>query len=133
MSISQPDLGSSNRFTAFWPWGWAMLLVVLLSAAPTGNQVHIRAVGSAFDPAAVAVAMNPKKLQLGSPKAQAVGDKRTDTSAGLALDRDLSVAHPLLVLPAAGIDRLVFAAGFRAAVPAHPLAYARAARAPPDG
>jgi hypothetical protein len=43
-----------------------MLLVVLLSAVPTGGQARSRLVGSAFDPTTVSVALSPKQ-----PKAKA--------------------------------------------------------------
>lgn len=45
----------------FQVWGWTTLLVVLLSATPSGSQVLSRLVGSAFDPAAVSVALGPKQ------------------------------------------------------------------------
>jgi hypothetical protein len=51
----------------FLIWGWAMLLVVLLSAAPTGGPVRSRLVGSAFDPATFSVALGPKQ-----PKSKAL-------------------------------------------------------------
>lgn len=38
-----------------------MLLVVLLSAVPSGEQARTRLVGSAFDPATVSVALTPKQ------------------------------------------------------------------------
>jgi len=49
---------------AFLLWGWAMLLVVLLSAAPTGGQPRTRLLGSAFDPATVSVVLSPKQSRL---------------------------------------------------------------------
>ena len=54
----RPDHG---RQAAFLLWGWAMVLLVLLSAAPTSAQPRTRLVGSAFDPATVSVAVSPKK------------------------------------------------------------------------
>jgi hypothetical protein len=46
---------------AFLLWGWAMLLVVLLSAAPTGGPPRTRLLGSAFDPATITVVLSPKQ------------------------------------------------------------------------
>jgi len=54
----------------FLIWGWAMLLVVLMSAAPTGAQARVRLVGSALDPASVSVALSPKQ-----PKAKETASK----------------------------------------------------------
>lgn len=51
---------------AFALWVVAMLLVVLLSAMPSGGQARTRLVGSAFDPTTVSVALSPKQ-----PKAKA--------------------------------------------------------------
>ena len=56
--------GRTRQGLAFWLSGWAILLVVLLSAAPTGSQLRTRLVGSAFDPATVSVVVNPKQPRL---------------------------------------------------------------------
>src|SRR6186713_641109 len=58
--------------------GWAILLVVLLSATPAGEQIRLRAVGSAFDPAAAAVALGPKKQKV---EARQLVSSRTDLEA----------------------------------------------------
>ncbi|WP_347303522.1 hypothetical protein V5740_02535 [Croceibacterium sp. TMG7-5b_MA50] len=42
-------------------WGWAILLVVLLSATPSGAQTSPRIVGSAFDPATLSVTIRPQE------------------------------------------------------------------------
>ncbi|GEM_PF-1747298 len=51
-----------------WPpsilLGWLILLVVVLSAAPTGGEPRTRLIGSAFDPASVSVALNRKPQTL---------------------------------------------------------------------
>jgi len=52
---------ATNRRPSFLLWGWLMLLVVLMSAAPTGGQPRTRLVGSAFDPATMSVALNAKQ------------------------------------------------------------------------
>lgn len=46
---------------AFLLWGWALLLLVLFSAAPTAAQPMARSVGSAFDPSTVSVTVGPSK------------------------------------------------------------------------
>ncbi|MFM2302438.1 MAG: hypothetical protein RLZZ84_2174 [Pseudomonadota bacterium] len=55
--------GSTSRLNAFparfLAWGWAMLVVILLSAAPTRAQPGTALIGSAFDPATQAVALRP--------------------------------------------------------------------------
>ena len=45
----------------FTLWGWAMLLVIVLSAAPTSAHPRTRLIGSAFDPATVSVLIGPRK------------------------------------------------------------------------
>jgi hypothetical protein len=50
----------STRF-GFLLWGWAMLLVVLVSAAPDGAAPGSREIGSAFDPATPSVAIGPQQ------------------------------------------------------------------------
>lgn len=68
------------RTTAFLLWGWALLLLVLLSAAPTAAQPVARLVGSAFDPSTMSVTVGPnrrdenvwiKKLRSNDPDADA--------------------------------------------------------------
>jgi hypothetical protein len=56
-----------------------MLVVVLLSAAPTGSQVQVRSIGSAFDPATVSVAVSPKKLKIETPSKKGCQDNRCET------------------------------------------------------
>jgi hypothetical protein len=56
-----------------------MLVVVLLSAAPTGGQVQVRAIGSAFDPATVSVAVSPKKLKPETPSKKGCQGNRCET------------------------------------------------------
>jgi hypothetical protein len=41
-------------------WGWAILLVVILSAVPSGTLVAPRTTGSAFDPATLVVTTRPQ-------------------------------------------------------------------------
>jgi hypothetical protein len=48
-----------TRRAAFLLWGWALLLLVLLSATPTSAQPCTRLVGSAFDPSTVSVTVRP--------------------------------------------------------------------------
>jgi hypothetical protein len=61
-----------------------MLLVVLLSAAPTGGQPGTRLVGSAFDPATVSVVVSPKKPRFASSTTSLLKKKPADDVAGEA-------------------------------------------------
>jgi hypothetical protein len=63
--IGSGTLSQAKRSpAAFMLWGWTMLLVVLLSAAPTGAQPRSSFLGSAFDPSTVSVVLSPKQLRL---------------------------------------------------------------------
>lgn len=109
-----------------------MLLVVLLSAAPTGGQVRSRLVGSAFDPASVSVALYPKQ-----PKAKAVAKV---ANGGLpASEADGPPLHPgtagvLQPLPALHLDRAPLPAPLPVTLARAGLSpKAHGARAPPLG
>lgn len=52
-----------NRFR-FLPWAWAMLLVILISAAPDGGAPGSRSIGSPFDPATSGVAVSRQHSRL---------------------------------------------------------------------
>lgn len=65
MTALQNQSDAFARRSPFPLWGWAMLLVVLFCAAPTGGQPGTRVVGSAFDPATNAVALNVKQPKIG--------------------------------------------------------------------
>jgi hypothetical protein len=54
----QSSLRSSRL--GFVLWGWMTLLVVLVSAAPDGGAPGSRELGSAFDPATLAVTVAPQ-------------------------------------------------------------------------
>ena len=110
----------------------AMLVVVLLSAMPTGGQARSRLIGSAFDPTTVSVALSPKQ-----PKAKASAqapDRRRlpDTASG----------EPQAVAALAPVTALVITRSAEAgpspfaqpATSAGPRALTRAhgARAPPQ-
>ena len=105
-----------------------MLVVVLLSAAPTGGAPRTQLIGSAFDPATLSVALSPKQ-----PKAkaalQAAGDRLPDERHGppaaLAV---VAVALPVNFLPA---DDALRAEPPAFAVHARALVRAHGPRAPP--
>lgn len=63
-------------------WQWLTLLVVLLSAVPSGALPGMRAVGSAFDPAAASVAIGPKHRLAGLPELAARKCGLPETGAG---------------------------------------------------
>ncbi len=58
-----------NRRQPMTLWGWVMLLVVVLSSAPSAAQPRTRLVGSAFDPSATAVVVSPKRTRLNASTA----------------------------------------------------------------
>lgn len=59
MTRQSHPASNRTRPAAFLLWGWALLLLVLLSAAPTSAQPCTRLVGSAFDPSTVSVTVGP--------------------------------------------------------------------------
>ena len=65
-------------------WQWLTLLVVLLSAVPSAALPGMRAVGSAFDPAAASVVVGPKHRLAGLPDnaARKCGLPETGTGTG---------------------------------------------------
>lgn len=69
-------------------WGWAMVFVVLLSAAPTGGAPRTALIGSAFDPATVHEVLDPKRSRLSS----AAETARKKRDAGLPLGASLPAA-----------------------------------------
>jgi hypothetical protein len=120
-----------------WWTVWATLLVVLLSAAPTGPQVQLRLIGSAFDPASSTVVVSPKRQQhnIGS-LSQGARDRRDDgdkASFARDADRHSPFAAPLLLpatLPGAG-DPVWFRFS-TAERPAKARSRPQAARPPPS-
>lgn len=107
-----------------------MLLVVLLSAAPTGGQPRTQIVGSAFDPATNSVVVSPKR-----PRVDA-SVKKSDH----AKDRDLvsptvtwpaPLMQPLHVRPEPASIGSHSNSSYDPAPLENPLALSHAARAPP--
>lgn len=118
----------ARRRVPFLLWGWAMLVVVLLSASPTGAAPRSRLVGSAFDPATVSVALNPKQ-----PKAvdKLTAGERPDPDSGAPPVLAASVVH---VPAAAAIAvRSAHAAGLASLADPRALVRAHGPRAPPAG
>jgi hypothetical protein len=114
----------------FWLSGWVVLLVVLLSATPTGEQVRLRAVGSAFDPATAAVTVGPKKPKI---EARLLVSSRADQDTGgpdlaplLATSPAVELSRPLDFAGQQTFARVSFVAAT-----AKPLARPHTARAPP--
>ena len=106
-------------------WGWGLVLVVLLSAAPTGGPPRTRLVGSAFDPATVSVAISPRQPKIKATAEQAKPDEPGKVTPQLpiavataalpelaAFDRSAPAAFPIRVTP--DIRRLVRPLGARA-------------------
>jgi hypothetical protein len=130
---SQAELIPRRRpHLRFLVWGWVMLLVVLLSAAPTGGQVRSRLVGSAFDPATYSVALNPKL-----PKAKTLAKASIGRPPAALTDTPVLGAEAAVVLPAAlpgRIDRIPLPDPLPAVpVQAGLSSKAHGARAPPLG
>ncbi|KHL26157.1 hypothetical protein PK98_06525 [Croceibacterium mercuriale] len=123
---------ASNRIrpTAFLLWGWALLLLVLLSAAPTGAQPCARLIGSAFDPSTVSVTVRPStreestgiKLRWAGPT-----DDAPDLPPRLLATLDLAAASQAFVsaqeLPDIAVPAPASVSG--------PLSRSHPARAPP--
>lgn len=79
--------------------GWAMLLVVLISAVPTTGQARTRLIGSAFDPATYSVVVSPKKPRVTGSKTSL--DRKTPLDHlfdGTPIQ--VVVAGPVPILPA---------------------------------
>jgi hypothetical protein len=115
----------------FLVWGWAMLLVILLSAAPTGAQSRTRLVGSAFDLATTSVVVSPKR-----PKA-AISVKRTDDGNGPETPVGITAwigvwGHGFILSPAAE-DLLPLLAREQGIGAPRPYTRAHGPRAPPAG
>lgn len=116
----------------FLIWGWVMLLVVLLSAAPTGGQVRSRLVGSAFDPATFSVALNPKQSKSKALAKAAVGRLPAALTDGPLLGSVSVIVSWALLLPP--IERALQPEPFASArVHAGLSPKAHGARAPPFG
>lgn len=81
---NQRDVRNSRSMVL--AWAWAVLLVVLLSAAPTGAQPGTRLIGSAFDPATVSVALRSEQLAVDAaavplPKRKHAGEQQEACTA----------------------------------------------------
>ena len=64
---------------------WLLVLLVLLSAIPSAAQPRSRITGSAFDPAAVSVALNVKVREYVTAKGSEEGPASPDSRAGCGL------------------------------------------------
>jgi len=115
---------------AFLLWGWTMLLVVLLSAAPTGGQPRTRLLGSAFDPATVSVVLSPKQSRvngsLSSLHRRRVPERMGGGSAHIA-----SLAQRAALSLSAQAGRQRFEYRDRPIAGPRPFARAHRPRAPP--
>lgn len=97
----------------------AMLLVVLLSALPSGAQARSRLVGSAFDPTTVSVALSPKQ-----PKSKASLE-----TADRQRIPDLAPGGAARAVPAAAVTNAVSDRGAAGPAPYGRLALPALARA----
>lgn len=108
-----------------------MLLVVLLSAAPTGGQPRTRLVGSAFDPATTSVVVSPKRPKVDASVEKTEGDKRLDLIASTGFWPAASRDVHFPIAPASA-GRAIFPPVDSVAAGLNPLARSQAARAPPQ-
>jgi hypothetical protein len=120
----RPPRLDRSRFLA---WAWAMLLVILISAAPDGGVPGSRPIGSAFDPATSAVAIGRQHSRLVAMTGADHGRRPLPLIAG-------GVAAAIIPAPAALL--FAFGAPHRVAdrrAPGDPRSLTRAhgARAPP--
>jgi len=131
MATYDPDttIHLSGRRSGFRLWSWLALVVVLLSAAPTGELTRTRLVGSAFDPATASLALSPKL-----PKAKALVQAAKRPDPGRNLDAGLSLVasrDELFGSRLASADRARPLGRDAAPFPSRPLTRAHGPRAPP--
>lgn len=79
------DITQTDWLRPFSWAGWVLVLVVLLSAIPSAAQPRSRITGSAFDPAAVSVALNVKVREYVKAKGSEEGPASPDSRAGCGL------------------------------------------------
>lgn len=129
MTIDGLQRGANRRTGRFFLWGWLMLAVVLLSAAPTGGQPRTRSVGSAFDPASLSVVVRPGKSRTVAVAAPLDKRKAPDTQSGSAP----AVSIPALAhAPAAPTWQGAWPQSVAPAVPERRISWpAHGPRAPP--
>jgi len=128
MSESGNPQRARRHPAAFLLWGWAMLLVVLLSAAPTGGPPRTRLLGSAFDPATVSVVVSPKKPRLDSSTSSASKRKLPETASAALLASAVIPSPAHEPLPR---SQRPWRSGEGPVAVQRPLARAHGARAPP--
>jgi len=132
MRASIPPGGSRNRRWPLLAWGWGILLVVLLSATPTGGAPRTMPIGSAFDPASMAVTLGPSRssVRTASQTAPRTGDGAANTVRWLhALHSWPGLAA--LTVPLPGLQQKVWLADTGRHSRAKTAVGPHAARAPP--
>jgi hypothetical protein len=127
--LNQSEGGRSCA--AYALWAWTMLLVVLLSASPTGGQPGTRMVGSAFDPATSSVVINPKSPKLILSLKGTGRDKPSVPNVSASSTLAIIIREVELPLASMSVGRTAFAGSLHAAVPGA-LARSHPARAPPS-
>jgi hypothetical protein len=104
--VSGPFAFLKSRL-GFLVWGWATLLVVLVSAAPDGGAPGSREIGSAFDPATPSVAVGPQQPRVieaieaheALPPAAAAGDAAQLLPTRLAATGSVAGNSPIALSP----------------------------------
>lgn len=82
---SKSDTTQTGWLRPFSWAGWLLVLLVLLSAIPSAAQPRSRITGSAFDPAAVSVALTVKVRENVTAKGSEEGPVSPDSRAGCGL------------------------------------------------
>ena len=126
---ARPSL-ERTRLRAFPLWARLMLLVVLLSAAPTSAQPRTRLVGSAFDPASVSVVVRPKNSRVVSTAVSQDKSKLPDDHGGSVLALSM-LAVPGVVMQLAPCAAAPVESAPAAVVRPRVLCKANPPRAPP--
>jgi hypothetical protein len=130
MVARSASLAADRNRAVFSLWGWAMLLVIALSAAPTGGALRTQVFGSAFDPATYSVTTAPKRHSLlAEVQTKDEGEPDEAPAADYPVLSDALAVQATAVTPPPVVDSPPFAD--RAAT-AHVIADNRAARAPPS-
>jgi hypothetical protein len=126
----ETTLAAIRPRAAFSLWGWAMLLVIMLSAAPTGGALRTQVFGSAFDPATYSVTTAPKRQSPLAEIQRVTGDEPDDAPAFHMPQAADVYTRPAPLVGQARVDGQPPVSNRGTAVPL--IADNRAARAPPS-
>lgn len=125
--MSGPFAFVKSRRFGFLAWGWATLLVVLVSAAPDGGAPGSRELGSAFDPATPWVTVGPQQ-----PREVVAAEMADEAPPPAMAAGDAGVLFPFQLASSGGVagSSLIALRPYAAGDP-RSLNRAHGARAPP--